>query len=1257
MVDASPVQQVSSACLAFYLPDLSHATQPLSLLPRGQDTIIQVLDGRFTALAEGLAQTLKSDYHRDPILCPSPALDYANSGQGLGFPETAEILVQICSGPRTDIIHGKAGQAMCQFAAAQNQLGILLIVGEEPCSPEVEASNSLGVVALSTHTPVQLIEETSRAIIDLLIYSRLLARSQRWLNQYKPPYLLLNQRDLEAVQLWQQSLTKSVCQQLVQLTDLQTEFLRISHQALLHREARHRKPHPPEVFISYSRRDTQAVKKMHRYLAHQGVQLWVDWENIPIASDWWAEIEEAIQTVHTVIFAVSSSSIKSKYCAQEVDLAQRLQKRIVPVILESDIEEREIHPYARQHQHLSFAGYNSIEEGAARLYTVLQTDLEHVKFHTKLYNQAAEWVKDNYSKDLLLRGRFLAKAQKWLSLSSVENKEPSPTRLHEQYVRASERQHKSVQTAIFVLCSSVLLSVFSISAVNMMRSEIKNLLSSIGNRDQGLMALIEAIYTGSDVHYKSWLFPISGPSLRSQATSALQREINDLREMNRLEGHSGVVYKALFTPDSSRLISAGEDANIGIWPLEGIENFSNHRLFKQHNQDVVAIDVNSGGKLIASGGYDGQVMLWNTETRELVKSLKGPSEARILTLTFNQTGNFLAAGSDDGKVYLWRQADDFDQPKILSHAGKVVTSMSFSPDARQLATADSDGKIRLWSLDGNLEDELDHGALILSILHSQDGQTLISAGLSSKLKVWNLATKTATELGDSQSTIHQIAISPDGLLLAAAGQDNTVRVWRKASGGKTFGSPTTLTAHTTPVYRVAFSPDQRFLATAGVDGQLNLWSIEASTEQIKLLDSLRGHTNDVLGLDFNHTSTQLASSSRDGSIRIWNLQQPYPNLPHDTDVLDVVFDPQSEEVITTGIRSVTRWDQETYKPKGLMSIEGKAMTSDLSPSGQYLATGNNLGKIWIFPRDENGISAEPLKVDIEPELRDSSIDLIRFRPGVQSLGSEAAEVFAVVVDESREVYLKTTLGESINAITHDNPVKKLAWSTDGAFLVTSAQTQDSTEQSTSEIQVWQVQSSTHGSLAITPMGEPWTVDMPVVDLEFLPASDKNELLIVKETGELEIRSLEGSSKKSLLLGSTVSDAKTLAADVNAEGNLLATLNDKGFVTLWNLSDNRQLYTSQIHKGRGLNIRFNPANSYQFATTGIDDKAVIVNLSPNVDDRALELALGEGCKLAYGYLWSLHRENVGTQYVRRDKIRKTLQFCKSLTEEKEDVEKD
>lgn len=82
----------------------------------------------------------------------------------------------------------------------------------------------------------------------------------------------------------------------------------------------------PDVFISYSRRDKAFAQQVVTALTDQHYDVWVDFEDIPFATDWWEEICAGIESADAVIFIISPDSLESDYCRLEVNHAVKNKK-------------------------------------------------------------------------------------------------------------------------------------------------------------------------------------------------------------------------------------------------------------------------------------------------------------------------------------------------------------------------------------------------------------------------------------------------------------------------------------------------------------------------------------------------------------------------------------------------------------------------------------------------------------------------------------------------------------------------------------------------------------------------------------------------------------------------------------------------------------------------------------------------------------------------------------------------------------------
>lgn len=87
------------------------------------------------------------------------------------------------------------------------------------------------------------------------------------------------------------------------------------------------------VFISYSSKDTQTVKKITQILNDEGIQYWKAPEMIPAGSNYAREIPRAIEKCQVFLLLLSESSQDSIWVEKEIDCAINHRKTIVPLNL------------------------------------------------------------------------------------------------------------------------------------------------------------------------------------------------------------------------------------------------------------------------------------------------------------------------------------------------------------------------------------------------------------------------------------------------------------------------------------------------------------------------------------------------------------------------------------------------------------------------------------------------------------------------------------------------------------------------------------------------------------------------------------------------------------------------------------------------------------------------------------------------------------------------------------------------------------
>lgn len=91
------------------------------------------------------------------------------------------------------------------------------------------------------------------------------------------------------------------------------------------------------IFISYSRRDDAAMRRIAFFLRDQNFKVWVDNEKlVPGTPIWEAEIEKAISSAMAVIVVLSPASKGSEWVRREIAYAEQYEKRVFPVLVDGD---------------------------------------------------------------------------------------------------------------------------------------------------------------------------------------------------------------------------------------------------------------------------------------------------------------------------------------------------------------------------------------------------------------------------------------------------------------------------------------------------------------------------------------------------------------------------------------------------------------------------------------------------------------------------------------------------------------------------------------------------------------------------------------------------------------------------------------------------------------------------------------------------------------------------------------------------------
>eukprot|EP00658_Telonema_sp_P-2_P077630 TRINITY_DN7065_c0_g1_i1.p1 TRINITY_DN7065_c0_g1~~TRINITY_DN7065_c0_g1_i1.p1 ORF type:complete len:364 (+),score=54.34 TRINITY_DN7065_c0_g1_i1:37-1128(+) len=173
------------------------------------------------------------------------------------------------------------------------------------------------------------------------------------------------------------------------------------------------------------------------------------------------------------------------------------------------------------------------------------------------------------------------------------------------------------------------------------------------------------------------LWKVGAGEVSSQATAVLER-------------HSGVVTCVAFSHDGNLLASGGHDTRVLVWETAALSGVSRpqvsdlegspgpngsmascHSLL-QHTEYVLEVAFpRFTNRLLASASADKSILLWSTETFELISTCSGHT-GPVNSIAFSSDSTMLVSGSRDRTIRLWAIASREVQPRLLGHSGPCV---------------------------------------------------------------------------------------------------------------------------------------------------------------------------------------------------------------------------------------------------------------------------------------------------------------------------------------------------------------------------------------------------------------------------------------------------------------------------------------------------------------------------------------------------------------------------------------------------------
>ncbi|KAM9780107.1 transducin beta-like protein 3 [Neosynchiropus ocellatus] len=608
-----------------------------------------------------------------------------------------------------------------------------------------------------------------------------------------------------------------------------------------------------------------------------------------------------------------------------------------------------------------------------------------------------------------------------------------------------------------------------------------------------------------------------------------------------------------------------------------------HSIEHDDQEDITSFALSCDDEFLVTASRALLLKQWDWKKTQCIRSWRAIHTVPVASMTFDSTSTLLATGGCDGTIKLWDVVKQYCTHNLKGSTG-VVHLVQFHPDINllQLFSSSLNCGIQVWDLRSSqcvcvLES---HYSAVTALTFSPDGGTMISSGRDKICTVWDLKEKKARRTVPIYETVEgvvmlpakknlsQIGVKSENLHFITAGSKGVLRVWN-ANSGRCVYTQTLSTLVPSPeeeeettdnprgITYLFHLPSSSRLATVTAEHNILFYQLSdlstlqqfvgysdavldvkflgkgdshivvaTNSCQIKVFELLTnscqilyGHTDTVLSLDVFRKGLMFVSCAKDRSVRVWRMDAESGRVhcvaqgsSHTNAVGSVTCSKLKASFIVSGSQDCTVkvWDLPTglstadesgvhqLTPRVTEKVHDKDVNSiAVSPNDKLMASGSQdrTAKLWSL----TGAATLNLLGVFRGHRR--GVWSVSFSPVDQVLASSSADGTSKLWSLQDFSCLKTFEG-------HDASVLKVIFVSRGTQLLSSG--------SDGLVKLWTIKTNECVKTLDAHQDKVWGLHNSQKDDKIVTGSDDSNITVWEDVTQAELAEEQAKQEDQIL---------------------------------------------------------------------------------------------------------------------------------------------